>query len=57
MKTRNLIILSICCGLIILLAGGLKLFQVATDRAEVPVNELGTSATIGDMTATVIAMN
>jgi len=53
MKTRNLIILSICCGLMIVLAGGFKLFQVATDRTEVPVNKLGVAATIGDMTATV----
>jgi hypothetical protein len=57
MKTRNLILLSIGCGLMILLAGGFKLFQVATDRTEVPVNALGTSATIGDMTATVLAIN
>ncbi|CAB4882005.1 MAG: hypothetical protein F2780_08870 [Actinobacteria bacterium] len=53
MKTRNLIILSICCGLMIVLAGGFKLFQVATDRTEVPVNKLGVAATIGDMSATV----
>jgi len=37
----------------IVLAGGFKLFQVATDRTEVPVNKLGVAATIGDMTATV----
>ncbi len=54
MKTRNLIVLSIVCGLMILLAGGFKLFQVATDRTEVPVNKLGVTATIGDMTAKVI---
>ena len=57
MKTRNLIILSICCGLMIVLAGGFKLFQVATDRTEVPVNKLGIAATIGDMTATVILID
>ena len=57
MKTRNLIVLSIACGLMILLAGGFKLFQVATDRTEVPVNKLGVAATIGDMTATVLAIN
>lgn len=33
----------------ILLAGGFKLFQVATDRTEVPVNKLGVATTIGDM--------
>lgn len=37
----------------IVLAGGFKLFQVATDRTEVPVNKLGVAATIGDMSATV----
>ena len=36
-----------------MLAGGFKLFQVATDRTEVPVNKLGVAATIGDMTAKV----
>ena len=53
MKTRNLIILSICCGLMIVLAGGFKLFQVATDRTEVSLNKRGVAATIGDMGATV----
>ena len=53
MKTRNLILLSIGCGLMILLAGGFKLFQVATDRTEVPVNKLGVAAMIGDMTTKV----
>jgi hypothetical protein len=53
MKTRNLILLSIGCGLMILLAGGFKLFQVATDRPEVPVNKLGVAAMIGDMTTSV----
>jgi hypothetical protein len=56
MKTRNLILLSIACGLMILLAGGFKLFQVATDRTEVPVNLLGTEAMIGDMTVNVQAI-
>lgn len=56
MKTRTLLLLSIGCGLIILLAGGLKLFQVANDRTEVPVLELGTSSSIGDMTVAVVAV-
>lgn len=56
MKTRNLIILSICCGLMIVLAGGFKLFQVTANRTEVPVNKLGVAATIGDMTATAVAL-
>lgn len=41
----------------IVLAGGFKLFQVATDRTEVPVNTLGVAATIGDMSATAVAIN
>jgi len=53
MKTRTLLLLSLGCGLVILLAGGFKLFQVATDRTEAEVLDMGTSATIGDMTVTV----
>jgi hypothetical protein len=53
MKTRTLLLLSVGCGLLILLAGGFKLFQVATDRTEAEVLVIGTSATIGDMTVTV----
>jgi len=56
MKTRTLLLLSVGCGLIILLAGGLKLFQVASDRTEVPVLEMGASARIGDMTVAVISI-
>lgn len=54
MKTRTLLLLSVGCGLIILLAGGAKLLQVATDRTEVPVLALGSAATIGDMTVSVM---
>lgn len=49
MKTRTLLLLSVGCGLLILLAGGLKLFQVASDRTEVPVLEVGEASIIGDM--------
>lgn len=49
MKTRTLLLLSVACGLIILVAGGVKLLQVATDRTEVPVLTLGDSSRIGDM--------
>ncbi len=56
MKTRTLLLLSVGCGLLILLAGGLKLFQVADDRTEVPVLELGSSARIGDMTVSVLSV-
>ena len=56
MKTRNLILLSIGCGLMILLAGVVMLFQVTTNRTEVPVSRLGTAAIIGDMTMKVVAI-
>ena len=49
MKTRTLLLLSVACGLIILVAGGVKLLQVATDRTEVPVLSIGDSTRIGDM--------
>ena len=56
MKTRTLLLLSVGCGLLILLAGGLKLFQVANDRTEVLVLELGQIAQIGDMTVSVVSV-
>ena len=49
MKTRTLLLLSVVSGLIILVAGGVKLLQVATDRTEVPVLSIGDSSRIGDM--------
>jgi hypothetical protein len=54
MKTRTLLLLSVGVGLLILLAGGVKLLQVATDRTEVPVLALGEQVQIGDMTVRVI---
>lgn len=56
MKTRTLLLLSVACGLMILLAGGVKLFQVATDRADVDVLSLGESAMVGDMDVTVVSV-
>ncbi|MEN9802888.1 MAG: hypothetical protein RLZ37_2013, partial [Actinomycetota bacterium] len=56
MKTRTLLLLSVGCGLLILLAGGLKLFQVSSDRTEVPVLELGATALIGDMSVSVVSI-
>lgn len=53
MSTRKLILLSLVCGLVILLAGGIKLLQVATDDAEVTVLAVGDQALVGDMTARV----
>ena len=56
MKTRTLLLLSVGCGLVILLAGGFKLLQVATEHTRVPVLGLGESARIGDMTVVVISV-
>lgn len=56
MKTRTLLLLSVGCGLLILLAGGVKLLQVATDRTEVPVLGFGQAVQIGDMTVSVIGI-
>ena len=56
MKTRTLLLLSVACGLLILLAGGVKLLQVATDRTEVPVLQVGDEAMIGDMSVRVVSI-
>lgn len=57
MKTRTLLLLSVGCGLLILLAGGLKLVQVANDRTEVPVLRFGEKAGIGDMVVSVLSVS
>lgn len=57
MSTRKLIITALLCGMAILVAGGLKLFLTATDRAEPQVLALGESATLGDMTVRVDAVD
>ena len=53
MSTRKLILTALVCGLAIMLAGGLKLFQVATDEVETVVLPLGTQQKLGDMTVSV----
>jgi hypothetical protein len=53
MRTRTLLILAAVCGLLILLAGGLKLFQVASDPAEVETLSVGEETLLGDMTVAV----
>lgn len=53
MSTRKLILTALVCGLAIMLAGGFKLFQVATDNVEAVVLELGTTQTLGDMVVSV----
>lgn len=57
MRTRTLLILAAVCGLLILLAGGLKLFQVASDPAEVETLDIGEETLIGDMTVAVTALD
>ena len=53
MSTRKLILTALLCGLAIMVAGGLKLLQVAGDDATLEVLELGEEATVADMTVTV----
>lgn len=53
MSTRKLILTALICGLAIMLAGGLKLFQVASDTTEVVIHPLGVEQTLSDMTVTV----
>lgn len=53
MSTRKLILTALICGLAIMVAGGTKLFQMATEDAQAVVLELGTSSTLSDMTVSV----
>lgn len=57
MSTRKLILTALVCGLAILLAGGIKLFQVANDDKQVEVLSLGDQATLGDMTVSVLTID
>jgi hypothetical protein len=56
MSTRKLILTALVCGLAILLAGGIKLFQVANDDKRVEVLSFGSEATLGDMTVSVLSI-
>ena len=53
MKTRTLILWSLVCGVIILVAGSIKLFQVSTSESTVEFLAFGESATVADMDVTV----
>jgi hypothetical protein len=55
-KTRTLMLLSVVCGLLIVVAGGIKLLQVASDRTDIPVLALGDDALVGDMNVSVDAI-
>ena len=54
MSTRKLILTALLCGLAILIAGGVKLIQVANDDTTVEILTLGDQATLGDMTVSVL---
>lgn len=53
MKTRTLLLLSVGVGLMILLAGGVLLLQLATESAAVEPADLGESVRVGDVDITV----
>jgi hypothetical protein len=52
-KTRTLLLLAVGCGLVILVAGSIKLFLVADDTAPKHLS-VGASGTVGDMVVTVV---
>lgn len=56
MSTRRLILAALVCGLAIVLAGGVKLFQIATEDEKVTLLSLGEKATLGDMTVSVVSV-
>ena len=56
MSTRKLILTALFCGLAILVAGGIKLFQVAADEKKVEILSFGDEATLGDMTVSVVGV-
>ena len=57
MSTRKLILTALLCGLAILIAGGVKLIQVANDEVEVKILALGEEVTLGDMTVSVLKID
>lgn len=54
MSTRKLILTALVCGLAILIAGGVKLIQVSDKETTVEVLSMGETATLGDMTVSVV---
>lgn len=56
MKTRTLLLLAVASGLVILIAGGIKLFLIADEKPPT-LHEVGESGTIGDMTVTVLTVD
>ena len=54
MKTRTLLLLAVTCGLVILLAGSVKLFLI-TEKSPPAHLAVGQSGTIGDMKVSVVS--
>lgn len=57
MSTRKLILTALFCGLAIMVAGGLKLFQVARNDSRVEVLSFGETSRIADMTVSVVGIS
>jgi hypothetical protein len=55
MKTRTLLMLAMACGLAIMLAGAVFLFQLSTQDDLAPPIELGEQTRVGDMSVTIMA--
>ena len=53
-KTRTLLLLSVATALLILVAGGVFLVQLANQTDTVPAGEVGVSARVGDATIVVL---
>lgn len=53
MKTRNLLLLALGCGLAIMLAGAVFFFQLATQDDVVPPATIDAPVAVGDMTVTI----
>lgn len=54
-KTRTLLLLAVGCGLVILVAGSIKVFLIADDSTPAHLR-IGQTATVGDMSVTVEAV-
>ena len=54
MKTRTLLMLAMACGLAIMLAGAVFLFQLSTQDDLAPPIEFGEQARVGDMSVTIM---
>ena len=52
-KTRNLLLLAMACGLAIMLAGAVFFFQLATQEDAEPAVPIGETARVGDMAVVV----